>query len=60
MKGGLLPGDQGSKYFPEGFVASELGPNGLRGRGEKEMEEEKERLEELLTSETGRCPFFVA
>lgn len=59
MKGGVLPGDKGGKYFPEGFVAADLGPNGLRGKGEKEMEEEKLRLEKLWTSDAGRCPFFA-
>lgn len=55
----MLPGDDGGKYFPEGFRASELGPNGLRGRGEKEMGAEKSRLEELWSSERGVCPFLV-
>ncbi|KUJ13834.1 uncharacterized protein LY89DRAFT_590394 [Mollisia scopiformis] len=58
-KGGVLPGDDGGKYFPEGFRASELGPNGLRGRGEKEMGAERSRLEELWSSERGVCPFLV-
>lgn len=58
-KGGLLPGDDGDKYFPQGFVAAELGPNGLRGRGEKEMSVERGRLEGLWGSEKGVCPFLV-
>lgn len=55
----MLPGDGGDKYFPDGFVASELGPNGLRGRGEKEMRVDRARLDELWGSERGVCPFLV-
>lgn len=58
MKGGILPGDDGDKYFPDGFVASELGPTALRGYGKEKMELDKKRLEAAMNSETGRCPFF--
>ena len=58
MKGGILPGDEGDKYFPQGFVASELGPNALRHFGKEKMEAERQRLEAELNSERGKCPFF--
>ena len=58
LKGGILPGDEGDKYFPQGFVASELGPNALRNFGKEKMEAEKQRLQAELASEKGKCPFL--
>lgn len=60
LKGGILPGDEGDKYFPQGFIASELGPNTLRNFGKEKMEAEMQRLEVELNSERGKCPFFRA
>ncbi|KAI9771737.1 MAG: hypothetical protein M1839_002751 [Geoglossum umbratile] len=30
--GGVVPGDEGGKYFPEGYLAEEMGPGGPKGR----------------------------
>ncbi|PVH89601.1 hypothetical protein DL98DRAFT_475870, partial [Cadophora sp. DSE1049] len=57
LKGGILPGDEGDRYFPQGFVASELGPNALRNFGKEKMEAERRRLEVEMNSERGKCPF---
>ncbi|KAH0562356.1 hypothetical protein GP486_002947 [Trichoglossum hirsutum] len=59
LQGGVLPGDQGDKYFPQGFIASELGPTTLRECGKEKMEAERQRLESELTSEIGKCPFLA-
>ena len=53
----MLPGDEGGKYTPEGFLSSELGPSALNGKGAKEMEATKEKL---AKSGRGGCPFIVA
>jgi hypothetical protein len=55
FRGGTLPGDQGQRYFPEGFLSSEVGPSALRGKGLQEMNETRQRL-----SQAGRggCPFL--
>lgn len=48
LQGGILPGDDGDMYFPYGFVADELGPAELRGRGEAAMMHDKVRLRTLF------------
>ena len=52
FRGGVLPGD--SKYYPEGFLSSEVGPTVLIGKGHDEMEATKERL---VRSDRAGCPF---
>ncbi|KAI1261618.1 hypothetical protein F5Y18DRAFT_419416 [Xylariaceae sp. FL1019] len=37
LYGGVLPGDQGTTYHPEGYLISELGPSALVGKGLQEM-----------------------
>ncbi|KAI2473136.1 hypothetical protein F4781DRAFT_223114 [Annulohypoxylon bovei var. microspora] len=37
LYGGVLPGDEGIKYHPEGYLIAELGPAALVGKGGKEM-----------------------
>ncbi|KAH9883348.1 hypothetical protein F4778DRAFT_46998 [Xylariomycetidae sp. FL2044] len=37
LYGGVLPGDEGTKYRPEGYTISELGPAALAGKGVREM-----------------------
>ncbi|KAI9652995.1 MAG: hypothetical protein M1821_007748 [Bathelium mastoideum] len=51
FKGKTLPGDDGDKYFPQGFVASELGPTMLRGTGEEEMRSDRDRLCKLFEAD---------
>ncbi|KAK4897311.1 hypothetical protein LTR27_004831 [Elasticomyces elasticus] len=38
MVGGSVPGDEGLKYFPQGYIITELGPENLRGKGEHDMQ----------------------
>ncbi|KAK3615931.1 hypothetical protein LTR56_026296 [Elasticomyces elasticus] len=33
MVGGSVPGDEGLKYYPQGYIVTELGPENLRGKG---------------------------
>lgn len=47
-----MPGD--SKYYPEGFLSSEVGPIALMGKGHDEMEVTRERL---VRANRGGCPF---
>lgn len=54
FRGGELPGD--SKYFPQGFLSSEVGPNVLIGKGHDQMEETRERL---MQANRGGCPFVT-
>lgn len=50
-----VPGDEGEKFMPKGYVISEVGPEGLRGRGKNEMAETRTKL----VNDEGRygCPF---
>ncbi|KAK3634242.1 hypothetical protein LTR56_015449 [Elasticomyces elasticus] len=54
MVGGSVPGDQGAKYCPKGYIITELGPDDMRGKGEHDMQATRDRL-----SRNGRidCPF---
>ena len=47
-----MPGD--SKYYPEGFLSSEVGPTAVTGTGHDEMEETRGRL---VLANRGGCPF---
>lgn len=44
MIGGKLPGDEGCKYYPDGYVISEVGPDAQRGKGKDFMDLQKERI----------------
>ena len=55
-RGGALPGDEGEKYAPEGFLCAEVGPSGLQNKGLQEMEEDRERMMKLSR---GGCPFAL-
>ncbi|KAK4634369.1 ER-bound oxygenase [Fulvia fulva] len=52
--GGALPGDQGDKYHPKGYVISEVGPQNLLGKGEQYMAAARENI---LLKGAMRCPF---
>lgn len=43
--GGYLPGDQGSKFHPEGYTIPELGPESQRCKGQEYMCLERQRIE---------------
>lgn len=44
LAGGKVPGDDGTRYQPEGYVIPEIGPEVLKGKGSAEMEAERARL----------------
>ena len=49
-----LPGDEGDKYYPQGYFTPDLGPKYFEGKGRKELEVIKESLR---AQRTGQCPF---
>lgn len=52
--GRKVPGDEGNKYKPEGFVVSEVGPDFQRGKGTTNMREDQNRIRDLHQD---GCPF---
>ncbi|KAI5928172.1 hypothetical protein F4810DRAFT_647277 [Camillea tinctor] len=53
--GGVLPGDDGDKYRPDGYRIAEVGPEAQRGKGGAEMEKMRARLRERRVAQGG-CP----
>ncbi|KAJ6140384.1 hypothetical protein N7471_006870 [Penicillium samsonianum] len=49
-----LPGDDGDKYYPQGYHTHDLGPKYFEGKGYKELEGFKETLRQ---QRMGQCPF---
>ncbi|KAI8165739.1 Mycophenolic acid synthesis protein B [Colletotrichum sp. SAR 10_70] len=49
--GGRLPGDEGTKYHPDGYLIPEVGPDSQRGKGKEYMDMTKERI-----SQARGCP----
>ncbi|RMJ25183.1 hypothetical protein PHISP_03938 [Aspergillus sp. HF37] len=49
-----LPGDEGSKYYPQGYYIPDVGPKYFEGKGQTSLEK---TMEEFKTSRTGGCPF---
>lgn len=49
-----LPGDEGWKYYPGGYLIGEMGPKRYEGKGKGEVERTRERLE---GERKGGCPF---
>ena len=56
LLGRKLPGDDGNKYNPEGYVIAEIGPAKLQESGSKEMRAD---LERMRATSLGGCPFNV-
>jgi len=54
LLGRKLPGDDGNKYAPEGYIFTEIGPQALKGKGVEEMDETRTRL---TNQRRGGCPF---
>ncbi|KAK4444002.1 hypothetical protein QBC34DRAFT_415993 [Podospora aff. communis PSN243] len=56
LTGGVVPGDP--QYIPGGYLASELGPEKMRGKGDAEMEKNRAELRERTRRRiaTGGCP----
>ena len=55
--GRKLPGDDGNKYSPEGYLISEVGPRDLVGSGKSEMHADFIRIQGTTP---GGCPFRSA
>ncbi|OJJ63493.1 hypothetical protein ASPSYDRAFT_83555 [Aspergillus sydowii CBS 593.65] len=49
-----LPGDEGDKYYPDGYYIADVGPTKFEGKGRKNQLEGEEALK---VSRTGGCPF---
>lgn len=49
-----LPGDDGDKYYPQGYYTPDLGPKYFEGKGRKELDSMKE---EIKIQRSGQCPF---
>ncbi|KAI9374121.1 streptococcal 67 kDa myosin-cross-reactive antigen like family-domain-containing protein [Aspergillus egyptiacus] len=49
-----LPGDDGDKYYPQGFDLEDLGPKYFEGKGRKSVAEIRDRLKK---ARQGRQPF---
>ena len=54
LLGYKVPGDDGDKYFPQGYALAEIGPQFLSGKGIDEMNKTQVRLNRL---DRGGCPF---
>lgn len=54
LLGRPVPGDEGSKYYPQGYYIPDVGPRYFEGKGRATLEK---TMEELKTSRTGGCPF---
>ncbi|KAL8763411.1 MAG: hypothetical protein Q9184_000799 [Pyrenodesmia sp. 2 TL-2023] len=52
-----LPGDEGEKYYPRGYMIPEVGPDVVAGKGAKNV---KETVAGLQKTRTGGCPFVGA
>ncbi|KAI9668616.1 MAG: hypothetical protein M1831_001055 [Alyxoria varia] len=54
--GGKLPGDDGNRYAPEGYLPAEVGPSGLRRHGGEAMLQTERKL---VDDGFGKCPFSI-
>ena len=54
LLGRKLPGDDGNRYAPEGYMFAEIGPEAQSGKGIKEMDE---TCATLTRTKRGGCPF---
>ena len=57
LLGYKVPGDDGDKYFPQGYSFADVGPTALSGKGIREMEKTRFRL---VQRNRGGCPFAPA
>lgn len=49
-----LPGDEGLKYYPQGYYIPDVGPKYFEGKGRTSL---AATMDELKISRTGGCPF---
>ncbi|KAI9890082.1 MAG: hypothetical protein M1814_004481 [Vezdaea aestivalis] len=54
LLGGTVPGDEGSKYIPGGYITDEVGPAAHKNKGGAIMQKDVKKLER---DRTGACPF---
>jgi hypothetical protein len=54
MMGLPLPGDDGDRFYPQGYKISEVGPSYFEGKGNDQM---KEIRNVLAKERRGQCPF---
>lgn len=54
LLGYKVPGDDGDKYYPQGYTFADIGPKSLSGKGTKETDEIRARL---VCGNRGGCPF---
>ncbi|EED22461.1 conserved hypothetical protein [Talaromyces stipitatus ATCC 10500] len=54
LQGLPLPGDDGDKYFPQGFNTLDVGPRHFQGKGRTQMEQYRSQL---VKERRGGCPF---
>ncbi|KAK2760709.1 hypothetical protein FQN54_001944 [Arachnomyces sp. PD_36] len=54
LMGRPVPGDEGEKYYPGGYVIEDVGPKRFEGKGREELGRTRERLE---GERRGQCPF---
>jgi hypothetical protein len=52
--GGKVPGDDGERYMPNGFLFEDIGPMSKMGKGKDITTEWEDRLKK---ERTGGCPF---
>lgn len=54
LLGRPVPGDEGTKYYPQGYFIPDVGPKYFEGKGRTSLEK---TMEEFKTTRTGGCPF---
>jgi hypothetical protein len=48
LAGRPIPGDEGDKYFPQGYKSSVIGPAFLAGKGLEQAEKDEEQIREIM------------
>jgi hypothetical protein len=48
MAGRPIPGDEGDKYFPQGFKSSVIGPAFLAGKGLEQAAKDGEQIRQIM------------
>ena len=54
MMGMPVPGDEGEKYWPNGYSIEEIGPASMRGKGAEYTQKSREKL---VVERMKGCPF---
>ena len=56
LLGRKVPGDDGDKYCPEGYIISQVGPESVRGKGMQDLEID---IGKITTQGVRGCPFGI-